>query len=97
MTSPSMMLSPWMSRKKSWPPRRTASTRQRPSRDWLAFVKTARARQKIRNWIQREESASSINLGKELFERVKQGQIGDLVTLRAYRLSGTGGVTAARP
>ena len=43
--------------------------RQRPSRDWLAFVKTARARQKIRQWIQREESASSIGLGKELFDR----------------------------
>jgi GTP pyrophosphokinase len=47
----------------------STDARQRPSRDWLAFVKTARARQKIRNWIQREESASSINLGKELFER----------------------------
>jgi GTP diphosphokinase / guanosine-3',5'-bis(diphosphate) 3'-diphosphatase len=47
----------------------TTDARQRPSRDWLAFVKTARARQKIRQWIQREESASSIQLGKELFER----------------------------
>ncbi|MGQ0814203.1 MAG: RelA/SpoT family protein [Gemmatimonadota bacterium] len=43
--------------------------RQKPSRDWLAFVKTARARQKIRQWIKNEESASAINLGKELFER----------------------------
>src|SRR5690606_10383805 len=29
--------------------------KQRPSRDWLAFVKTARARQKIRQWIKQEE------------------------------------------
>jgi GTP pyrophosphokinase len=43
--------------------------RQKPSRDWLAFVKSARARQKIRNWIKQEESAASIGLGRELFER----------------------------
>jgi GTP diphosphokinase / guanosine-3',5'-bis(diphosphate) 3'-diphosphatase len=43
--------------------------RQRPSRDWLAFVKTARARQKIRGWVKTEESASSLVLGKEIFER----------------------------
>jgi GTP pyrophosphokinase len=43
--------------------------RQKPSRDWLAFVKTARARQKIRHWIKQEESASSIDLGRELLER----------------------------
>jgi GTP diphosphokinase / guanosine-3',5'-bis(diphosphate) 3'-diphosphatase len=44
-------------------------SRQRPSRDWLAFVKTARARQKIRGWVKSEESASSLVLGKEIFER----------------------------
>lgn len=43
--------------------------RQKPSRDWLAFVKTARARQKIRQWIKQEESTASVSLGKELFER----------------------------
>jgi GTP diphosphokinase / guanosine-3',5'-bis(diphosphate) 3'-diphosphatase len=43
--------------------------RQKPSRDWLAFVKTARARQKIRQYIKLEESAASVALGRELFER----------------------------
>jgi GTP pyrophosphokinase len=43
--------------------------RQKPSRDWLAFVKTARARQKIRQWIKQEESAASVQLGRELFDR----------------------------
>jgi len=43
--------------------------RQRPSRDWMAFVKTARARQKIRQWVRQEELTSSIALGKEIFER----------------------------
>ncbi|MEX2284735.1 MAG: bifunctional (p)ppGpp synthetase/guanosine-3',5'-bis(diphosphate) 3'-pyrophosphohydrolase [Gemmatimonadota bacterium] len=43
--------------------------RHRPSRDWLAFVKTARARQKIRQWIKQEESQSSITLGRDLLDR----------------------------
>jgi GTP pyrophosphokinase len=44
-------------------------TRQRPSRDWLAFVKTARARQKIRNWIKSQEASAATDLGKDLLER----------------------------
>jgi GTP pyrophosphokinase len=43
--------------------------RQRPSRDWLAFVKTARARQKIRHWIRQEEFESSVALGRDLLDR----------------------------
>ena len=43
--------------------------RQRPSRDWLAFVKTARARNKIRQWIKAEEETSSTRLGREFLER----------------------------
>jgi GTP pyrophosphokinase len=43
--------------------------KQRPSRDWLAFVKTARARNKIRQWIREEELESSVRLGREFIER----------------------------
>src|SRR5690606_1192550 len=43
--------------------------RQRPSRDWLAFVKTARARQKFRQWIKQEEFESSVELGREFLDR----------------------------
>jgi GTP diphosphokinase / guanosine-3',5'-bis(diphosphate) 3'-diphosphatase len=43
--------------------------RQRPSRDWLAFVKTARARQKIRQWIKQQENVASVGLGRELLDR----------------------------
>ncbi|HEX2204240.1 MAG TPA: bifunctional (p)ppGpp synthetase/guanosine-3',5'-bis(diphosphate) 3'-pyrophosphohydrolase [Longimicrobium sp.] len=43
--------------------------KQRPSRDWLAFVKTARARNKIRQWIKEEEFGSSVQLGREFIER----------------------------
>jgi GTP diphosphokinase / guanosine-3',5'-bis(diphosphate) 3'-diphosphatase len=44
-------------------------SRQKPSRDWLAFVKTARARQKIRHWIKQVETESALELGTELFTR----------------------------
>ncbi|MEO5510452.1 MAG: bifunctional (p)ppGpp synthetase/guanosine-3',5'-bis(diphosphate) 3'-pyrophosphohydrolase [Longimicrobiales bacterium] len=43
--------------------------RQKPSRDWLAFVKTSRARVKIRNWIKQKESESALELGTEFFSR----------------------------
>jgi GTP pyrophosphokinase len=41
----------------------------RPSRDWLAHVRTGRARHKIRQWLRHEEHASSIKLGQEILER----------------------------
>ncbi|MEM7416425.1 MAG: bifunctional (p)ppGpp synthetase/guanosine-3',5'-bis(diphosphate) 3'-pyrophosphohydrolase [Gemmatimonadota bacterium] len=43
--------------------------KQRPSRDWLAFVKTSRARGSIRHWIRREEFDSAHKLGKDLLDR----------------------------
>ncbi|MEA3509455.1 MAG: bifunctional (p)ppGpp synthetase/guanosine-3',5'-bis(diphosphate) 3'-pyrophosphohydrolase, partial [candidate division NC10 bacterium] len=46
----------------------TAAT-QHPSRDWLKFVKTSRARGRIKTWIRNEERVRSIVLGKELLER----------------------------
>ena len=43
--------------------------RQRPNRDWLGFVKTSRARQRIRQWVRREEYDQALRLGNELFLR----------------------------
>jgi len=45
------------------------SPNQHPSRDWLKFVKSTRARAKINSWLKIEERARSIELGRELFER----------------------------
>ncbi|MEX0935394.1 MAG: bifunctional (p)ppGpp synthetase/guanosine-3',5'-bis(diphosphate) 3'-pyrophosphohydrolase, partial [Gemmatimonadota bacterium] len=45
------------------------SQKQTPSRDWLAFVKTSRARQRIRHWIRQEEHEQSVKLGKEFLDR----------------------------
>ena len=41
----------------------------KPSRDWLGFVQTSRARQKIRHYVQGEEKARSIELGRKIFEK----------------------------
>jgi len=45
------------------------SANARPSRDWLAHVRTARARHRIRQWLRGEEETTSIRLGAEILER----------------------------
>jgi len=45
------------------------SPNQKPSKDWLKFVKTSRAKTKIRQWFKTEERERSITLGKEILER----------------------------
>jgi GTP pyrophosphokinase len=42
---------------------------RRPSRDWLKYVKTAKARTRITHYIRTEERAESIALGKEMLEK----------------------------
>lgn len=46
-----------------------------PSRDWLSFVKTARARNKIKQWFSAEERKLSQNIGREMLGKTlrKQG------------------------
>jgi GTP pyrophosphokinase len=41
----------------------------KPSRDWLNFVVTSRARNKIRHFIHAEERVRSLELGRKLFEK----------------------------
>ena len=45
------------------------NAKQRPSRDWLAFVKTSRARTRIRQWIRVEEFDSAFKIGKDMLDR----------------------------
>ena len=45
------------------------SPNQTPSKDWLDFVVTSRARSKIRNFIRADERERSKKLGEELLER----------------------------
>ncbi|MFQ5666182.1 MAG: RelA/SpoT family protein [Candidatus Binatia bacterium] len=42
---------------------------QTPSKDWLNFVKTSRARAKIRNWLKYQQRRRSVAVGREILER----------------------------
>ena len=46
-----------------------ATKDERPSRDWLKFVVTPRAREKITSSIRQEEKSKAVKLGRELMER----------------------------
>jgi GTP pyrophosphokinase len=41
----------------------------KPSRDWLNYVVTARARNRIRHWISEQQRAESIEIGRKLLEK----------------------------
>jgi GTP pyrophosphokinase len=53
------------------------SKRAHPSKDWLKFVKTVKARTKIRHWIKVQEKDRSLTLGREMCEKA----------FRKYRLN----------
>ncbi len=40
-----------------------------PSRDWLSFVKSSRARNKIKHWLNEHERERAIEIGRKLLER----------------------------
>jgi GTP pyrophosphokinase len=44
------------------------SPTQKPSRDWLKYVVTQRAKSRIKQWIKVEERTQSVELGTKLFE-----------------------------
>jgi GTP pyrophosphokinase len=45
-----------------------------PSRDWLKFVKSARARNKIRQWFSKERREAAVEAGKDLIARIMRKQ-----------------------
>ncbi|HUZ47645.1 MAG TPA: bifunctional (p)ppGpp synthetase/guanosine-3',5'-bis(diphosphate) 3'-pyrophosphohydrolase [Terriglobia bacterium] len=47
----------------------TTQSSQTPSRDWLAHVKTSRARNKIKHWINTTQRRQSVEIGKRLLEK----------------------------
>jgi GTP pyrophosphokinase len=55
----------------------------KPSRDWLTFVKSPRARNKIKHWLNEDQRVRAVDIGRKLLERearkfkVPMGQIGD--------------------
>jgi GTP diphosphokinase / guanosine-3',5'-bis(diphosphate) 3'-diphosphatase len=40
-----------------------------PSRDWLNFVVTSRAKNRVRHWVAEQQRAESIEIGRKLFEK----------------------------
>jgi GTP pyrophosphokinase len=69
----------------------TTSKNHHPSKDWLKYVKTVKARSKIRHWIKTQEKERSMTLGREMLDKafrkeklnfhalVKSGQIEEVV------------------
>lgn len=52
------------------------SKRQHPRKDWLDYVKTPRAKSRIRQWIKKEERDESIVIGKNILEKaIEQSQL----------------------
>ncbi|HUX28723.1 MAG TPA: bifunctional (p)ppGpp synthetase/guanosine-3',5'-bis(diphosphate) 3'-pyrophosphohydrolase, partial [Terracidiphilus sp.] len=55
----------------------------KPSRDWLTFVKSPRARNKIKHWLNEDQRRRAVEIGSKLLERearkfkVPMAQIGD--------------------
>jgi guanosine-3',5'-bis(diphosphate) 3'-pyrophosphohydrolase len=55
----------------------------KPSRDWLTFVKSPRARNKIKHWLNEDQRLRAVEIGRKLLERearrfkVPMAQIGD--------------------
>jgi len=45
------------------------SKKHKPSKDWLNFVKTVKARSRIRQWIKVQEKERSVTLGREMCEK----------------------------
>jgi GTP pyrophosphokinase len=45
------------------------SKKSHPSKDWINFVKTVKARSRIRQWIKTQEKERSITLGREMCEK----------------------------
>jgi GTP pyrophosphokinase len=70
----------------------------KPSRDWLTFVKSPRARNKIKHWLNEDQRRRAVEIGRKLLERearkfkVPMSQISDQ---DLGRIAGEYGVTTA--
>lgn len=64
----------------------TSST-QVPHKDWLKFVRTSRAKTKIKHWLKAEQQKRSVEVGRRLLEReFKRQDLPPAQTLKSDRL-----------
>ncbi len=47
----------------------TSDSQKGPSRDWLKFIKTTKAKSKIQSWFKKEQRTENIEKGKDLIEK----------------------------
>lgn len=47
----------------------TSDSQKGPSRDWLKFIKTTKAKSKIQSWFKKEQRTENIEKGQELIEK----------------------------
>ena len=47
----------------------TSDPQKGPSRDWLKFIKTTKAKSKIQSWFKKEQRSENIEKGKDLIEK----------------------------
>lgn len=52
-----------------------------PTQDWLNYVKTSKARSKIRSWLKEEQKEENLHRGRELLERELRKTVADLKTV----------------
>jgi GTP pyrophosphokinase len=57
------------------------SKNHHPSKDWLNFAKTVKARSKIRHWIKVQETERSLTLGREMCEKAFRKERLNFITL----------------
>ncbi|MDQ1335791.1 MAG: diphosphokinase / guanosine-3,5-bis(diphosphate) 3-diphosphatase [Thermodesulfobacteriota bacterium] len=66
----------------------TTSAKQHPNKDWLKFVKTSRAKTKIRQWIRTEEREEGINFGRTILEKALQQEgLGQINVLKSEQIA----------
>lgn len=63
------------------------SSSQTPSKDWLKYVVTQRAKSKIKQWIRNEERNQSISLGSNLMEEEIKRHALPLSTLKSKKMA----------